>query len=46
MLDLNITRSNFEAEIIILSSATEVEMKNGIAYKKQNVYCIAKINKD
>ena len=29
--------SNFEAEIIILSLATEAEMKNGVAYTKNSM---------
>ena len=35
MLNLNITLSNFKAEIIILSLATNAEIKNGVAYKKK-----------
>ena len=31
--NLNITLSNFEAEIIILQLATEAEMKNWVSYK-------------
>ena len=35
MLNLNITLSNFKAEIIILSLATNAEIKNVVAYKKK-----------
>ena len=30
--------SDFEAEIIIFLQATEAEMKNGVAYKNQNLF--------